>query len=90
MLEPRSTSRQLDGECYHNGQVKKVRISDLLTGGCTVDTLPLGAQMEDFVRLSIAQSIQVNGYVASRDAAGATIRFYGEIHPFVVNRLETR
>jgi len=87
MLDRRSTSRPLDGECYHDGKVGKVRISDLLTGGCVIDNLPLGAQAEDFVRLRIAQSIQVNGYVASRDAMGATIRFYGEIHPFVVSRL---
>ena len=59
-----------------------------MTDGCVIDNLPLDAQSDDFVRLRIASSVEVNGHIVSRDADRATIRFHGEIHPLVVRRLE--
>jgi hypothetical protein len=88
MLERRSRSRPIDGECYCTGKTEKVRISDLSCDGCAVQDLPVGSQPEDFIRLRIADTVEVSGHIVSLDANRGTIRFHGEIHPFVVRRLQ--
>ena len=88
MLDHATKSCTLDGEFYCGGEVRKVRISDLLCTGCLIEDLPLGAEPDDFIRLRIANTVEVSGHIKSREAGRATIRFHGEIHPFVVSRLQ--
>jgi hypothetical protein len=88
MLDHATLLRHLDGELHCGAEVRKVTISDLQCNGCIVIDLPLGPEPEDFIRLRIADSVEVSGHIVSRNAGGATIRFHGEVHPFVVRRLQ--
>jgi hypothetical protein len=61
-----------------------VAVSQLSPEGCTV-TAPAEWEEEfDFLRLTLGGSVEVNGRVLNSHGHEAEIRFFGQIHPCVI------
>lgn len=64
-----------------------VAISQISPEGCCAEADASWAGGDDFIHLTIADRIEVNGCIAARNGRKATIRFFGQIHPHVIEQL---
>ncbi len=63
-----------------------IAISEISPDGCCAEAAAWAGN-GDFIHLTIAERIEVNGRIAARDGRKATIRFFGQIHPHVIDQL---
>ncbi|MBD3729903.1 MAG: hypothetical protein IE933_09375 [Sphingomonadales bacterium] len=64
-----------------------VSVSRLSSGGCRVEADEDWPPECEFLHLSIAGGVEVNGCAAKARGRKADIRFFGQIHPVVVDQL---
>lgn len=64
-----------------------IAISDITSDGCNAEVNGEWEDDYDFLHLTIGGSIQINGKVLSHDGRTARIRFFGQLHPRVVEGL---
>jgi len=81
-----SIGAQCDCDC----QSFPVAISDISPDGCCGEAAAGWQGEDDFIHLTIADRIHINGRIAQRMGRKATIRFFGQIHPCVVDQLSRR
>ena len=86
------SSIALGGRCECGLHAFSIDISDISCNGCWVEAKggwPEGDGDDafDFLHLIIDERIQINGKVVSLDGHKAWIRFFGELHPTVVDGL---
>jgi len=74
---------QCDCEC----QSFPIAISDITCDGCAAEAQAEWDEDFDFLHLTIADCIEINGRVLQHQGRRATIRFFGQIHPHVVDQL---
>ena len=76
------------GECA--GEIVSLELDALTPDGCeVVPTSPWHGDC-DFLRLLIDGRVTINGQVTWRSGNRAGVRFFGQIHPVVVNELDGR
>ncbi len=78
---------QLSGQCDLERASFAVAISDISCDGCSAEAECDWGEDCEFVHLRINDSIDVNGRVLRHDGKRADIRFYGQIHPAVIDQL---
>jgi len=77
----------IEAQCECAGERVELAITVLTPSGCeVVATSPWHGDC-DFLRLVIDGRIHVNGRMLWRRGASAGIRFFGQIHPIVVDEL---
>jgi len=67
-----------------SGRSFPVSVTRISCDGCTVEAGDDWAADFDFLSLTLAGEVAVNGRVVRREGRRADIAFYGEIHPHVV------
>ncbi len=82
-----SSSRPLSGQCDCGRSPFPINISDISCEGCWVEATGDWEAAHDFLHLTIDERIEINGKVISLDGRKAWIRFFGELHPTVVEGL---
>lgn len=82
-LENLPIGAQCDCEC----QSFPVTISEITCDGCAAEAPADWIEDYDFLHLTIADQIEINGRVLRHQGRRAKIRFFGQIHPQVVARL---
>jgi hypothetical protein len=77
-------------QCECAGEIISLELDALTPDGCeVVPTSPWHGDC-DFVRLLIDGRVTINGQVAWRSGNRAGVRFFGQIHPVVVDELNGR
>lgn len=88
-----ATAPQLDrlphisAQCDCAGEQVELVVTALTPDGCEVVALSPWHGDCDFLRLVIDGRIRINGRMAWRRGECAGIRFFGQIHPLVVDQL---
>jgi hypothetical protein len=84
----RETERlPIGAQCDCARQSFPVALSDITCDGCAAEAPADWNEDYDFLHLTIADQIEINGRVLRHQGRRATIRFFGQIHPRVVARL---
>lgn len=82
-----SVKLPIGGQCDCDCDSFPVAISDISPDGCCAEADCGWQGGDDFIHLTIADRIEINGRIARRKGRKATIRFFGQIHPHVVDQL---
>ena len=83
-----SSAAQIDGTCDSNRKSFPVAISNISPEGCDLHAdSSWKKHSDDFIHLTIAENIEINGRIAACKDRKAVIRFFGQIHPHVVDQL---
>jgi len=92
MPEIQDLARQptLDALCQTAQGAFVIAVSHLSPEGCTATAPAEWAEEFDFLRLTLAGSVEVNGRVSSKHGREAEIRFFGQIHPAVIEGWQRR
>ncbi len=77
----------IGGLCDCDRQSFPIAISDITCDGCAAEAQAEWDRDFDFLHLTIADRIEINGRVLRHEGRRATIRFFGQIHPSVVEQL---
>ncbi len=80
-------ARKISAQCDCDQRSFAINISEISCEGCAAEAAERWGEDCDFIHLKIADSIDVNGRVLWHKGRRATIRFFGQIHPHVVNEL---
>jgi len=67
-----------------------VEIGSLTPDGCTAEAPAEWAGDLDFLRLILAGQAEINGRVVHSEGCRAEIRFFGQIHPHVIESWQSR
>lgn len=67
-----------------------VEIDRLTPEGCTAEAPAEWSGDLDFLRLTLAGQAEINGRVVQHDGKRAEIRFFGQIHPLVIENWRQR
>lgn len=78
---------RLSGRCDLDSASFAVAISDISCDGCSAEAECDWGEDCEFLHLRIDDRIDVNGRVLWHDGKRAGIRFYGQIHPAVIDQL---
>ena len=65
-------------------------IDRLTPEGCTAEAPGEWSGDLDFLRLTLAGQAEINGRVVQHDGKRAEIRFFGQIHPLVIENWRQR
>lgn len=82
-----SNANRLNGLCDLGPARFPVAISEISCDGCSAEADCDWSEDCDFLRLKIADRIDINGRVLWHDGKRAAIRFYGQLHPVVIAEL---
>jgi hypothetical protein len=77
----------IGAQCDCARQSFPVAISDITCDGCAAEAPTEWMEDYDFLHLTIANGLEINGRVLRHQGRHATIRFFGQIHPSVVEHL---
>ncbi len=77
----------LSGQCDLDRASFAVAISDISCDGCSAEAECDWGEDCEFLHLRINDAIDVNGRVLWHEGKRAGIRFYGQIHPAVIDKL---
>ncbi|AKH42670.1 PilZ domain protein [Croceibacterium atlanticum] len=94
MLQDRVADRrevEIEAHCFMQRRSFPLSVTDISVDGCAVRAIaqePL--EQADFLKLRIANSIEVNGKIAWLNGETAGVRFFGQINPVVVEMLLAR
>ncbi len=75
------------GHCDLDCRSVPISISDITPEGCLVEGLEDWDEDADFLHLRIADHIEINGRMLWHKGRRASIRFFGQIHPFAIDGL---
>lgn len=78
------------GECACGTRSFPIAISDITPDGCCAIAEDDWGEDADFLRLTIAGSVQINGRVLQHRGHEARIAFFGQIHPAVIAQWGTQ
>lgn len=78
----------LTGQCDCERASFAVNISDITCDGCRAEADCEWDEDFDFLHLTIAGGIEINGRVLRHRGRSATIGFFGQIHPCVIDGLK--
>ena len=78
------TSAPLGALCDIAQQRFPVSVSDITPDGCACEGDCDWAGAGEFLHLRIADAVEINGRVLSRQGQRARIAFFGQIHPAVI------
>jgi hypothetical protein len=88
--QPPQRPQAISALCQTSHGAFVVEVSQLSSDGCTA-TAPTAWEEEfDFLRLTLGGSVEVNGRVLHRHGREAEIRFFGQIHPCVIESWQRR
>ncbi len=82
-----SRPRFLNGRCDCGRVAFPIAIANISCDGCEVEASGDWEDAYDFLHLTIDERIEINGKIVSLDGRKASIRFFGELHPCVVEGL---
>ena len=88
--KPAAAKLAIGAQCDCDCRSFPVAISQISPDGCCAEVDGSWAGDDDFIHLTIAEKIEVNGCIAARRGRKATIRFFGQIHPHVIDQLARR
>ena len=63
-----------------------IALSDITPDGCSCEAEGEWDGECDFLHLTIADSVEINGRVLRHEGHRADIRFFGQIHPAVIDQ----
>ena len=89
-MQSSSQPQALDALCQTEHGAFVVSVSDLSPEGCTATAAAAWEEEFEFLRLILAGSVEVNGRVLKRQGNAAEIRFFGQIHPCVIDQWSKR
>ncbi len=79
---------RLGAKCDCNHSSFPVRISSISCEGCSLEAGDEWTEDFDFIHLKIDDRVDINGCLLWHKGRCAGVRFFGQIHPFVVKELE--
>ncbi|GAA0268053.1 hypothetical protein GCM10009127_04770 [Alteraurantiacibacter aestuarii] len=83
----RCKTSRIGAQCDLDRGSFAVALSDITPDGCSCEA-PVDWEGDlDFLHLKIAGRIDINGRVLWQEGKRASIRFFGQIHPSVVDEL---
>ena len=80
----------IEGLCQTPQGAFVVAVSNLSPDGCTVTAPANWTEEFDFLHLTLAGVVEVNGRVQNMQGRKAAIRFYGQISPVVIEHWRRR
>ena len=89
-IQDYSMISDIDALCQTTQGAFPVAVSHLSPDGCTATAPAEWAEEFDFLRLTLAGSVEVNGRVQRLQGREAQIRFFGQISPLVIDQWSRR
>ncbi len=77
----------IGGQCDLDRRSVAISISDITPEGCLVEGVEDWHEDAEFLHLKIADRIEINGRTLWHKGRRAGIRFFGQIHPCVIDGL---